>query len=87
MSESTERLFVQADNPSRNGYGKTLINSLEEMIAARLAIKAPVALEPLCQAIRDRFGEAVVGILFYGSCLRQEDPLEGVVDLYVVVSE
>ena len=64
-----------------------LMNSLDDMIAAGFDQVSPAALEPVCQAIRSRFGEAVVGILFYGSCLRQGDPLEGVVDLYVVVSD
>jgi hypothetical protein len=63
------------------------MNSLNDMIASRLEQGPPAALEPVCQAIRHRFGEAVAGILFYGSCLRQGDPLEGVVDLYVVVSD
>ena len=72
---------MPADNRTRNGHGTMLMNSLDDMIAAGFDQLSPAALEPVCQAIRSRFGEAVVGILFYGSCLRQGDPLEGVVDL------
>jgi hypothetical protein len=43
------------------------------------------AVEKLSHALRERFGDSVCGILFYGSCLRGGDPFDGLVDLYVVV--
>jgi hypothetical protein len=47
----------------------------------------PVAreLQPLTDQALRRFGAAVEGVLFYGSCLRSGKPTEGVVDLYVLV--
>jgi hypothetical protein len=42
-------------------------------------------LTTLAQAVRRRHGDALLGILFYGSCLRSGNPLDGLVDLYVVV--
>ena len=63
------------------------MNSLTDMIATQLDQAPPPALEPVCEAIRSRFGDSVAGVLFYGSCLHQGDQLEGVVDLYVVVSD
>ena len=43
------------------------------------------ALEALAARLRERHGEAVAAILFYGSCLRGGDPFDGLVDLYVIV--
>ncbi len=44
-----------------------------------------VELQALSTAMRERFGAAVAGVLYYGSCLRGGDPRDGLVDLYVVV--
>lgn len=43
------------------------------------------ALTPLVERIRLRFGDALIGIVYYGSCLRSGNPYEGLVDFYVVV--
>jgi predicted nucleotidyltransferase len=43
------------------------------------------AVEALGDALRERFGDSVCGVLFYGSCLRGGDPFDGLVDLYVIV--
>ncbi len=47
----------------------------------------PVATELhlLSDRVRDRFGDSVAAVMFYGSCLRSGDPGEGLVDLYVLV--
>ncbi|TWI56719.1 hypothetical protein IQ22_01171 [Pseudomonas duriflava] len=42
-------------------------------------------LHVLCETVRARFGEAVIAVLFYGSCLRSGNPSEGIVDLYAIV--
>jgi hypothetical protein len=39
----------------------------------------------LIDEIQARHGEAMQGILFYGSCLRSGDDLDGLVDLYLLV--
>ncbi|MCG8590420.1 MAG: hypothetical protein MJE66_14115 [Proteobacteria bacterium] len=57
---------------------------LAELVGTELARPAPAGVESLSAAIRERHGDAVAGILFYGSCLRRGN-LEGVVDLYVLV--
>ena len=41
----------------------------------------------LSQALLERFGNATRAILFYGSCLRSGNDLDGLVDLYVVVND
>ncbi len=42
-------------------------------------------LAALCDELCRRYGDNVAGILYYGSCLRNAEALEGLVDLYVVV--
>ena len=46
---------------------------------------ASPAVSVLIDEIRARHGEAARGVLFYGSCLRSGDDLDGLVDLYVLV--
>lgn len=43
------------------------------------------ALQTLVDALRNQYGENIVAILFYGSCLRSGDPYDGLVDLYLIV--
>ena len=42
-------------------------------------------LEVLRDALLQRHGPSVAAILYYGSCLRSGDPLDGLVDLYLIV--
>ena len=42
-------------------------------------------LTALCNALCCRHGDSVAGILYYGSCLRNGEVLDGLVDLYVVL--
>ena len=52
------------------------------------AARAPSpAMTLLIRDILTRFGGSVQAILFYGSCLRAGDELEGLVDLYVLVDD
>ncbi len=61
-------------------------SALLRLIADRWAGTAPVAeLEVLRDTLLDRYGRAVVGILYYGSCLRTGDASAGLVDLYLIV--
>jgi len=39
----------------------------------------------LVRALQDRFGDSLVGVLVYGSCLHSEDLSDGLVDLYAIV--
>jgi hypothetical protein len=41
----------------------------------------------LSKALLERFGSATQAILFYGSCLRSGNDLDGLADLYVVVND
>ena len=61
--------------------------ALVEEIVRETSIPVPAALQPLCDQLHWRFGEALVAVLFYGSCLRNTDPTEGLVDLYAIVDD
>ncbi len=56
--------------------------SLEQLISRQISADSPEAVERLGVVLRQRYGDSVDAILYYGSCLRQGDALEGVVDLY-----
>ena len=47
--------------------------------------RASPAIQMLVDEILARYGQAAQGILFYGSCLRSGDDLDGLVDLYLLV--
>ncbi|KXJ39692.1 MAG: hypothetical protein AXA67_11545 [Methylothermaceae bacteria B42] len=47
----------------------------------------PEPVQSLVEAIRRSYGEHVVAVLMYGSCLRSGDPFDGLVDLYVLVDD
>jgi len=49
--------------------------------------KASPAVKVLMDEILERHGEAAQAILFYGSCLRSGDDLDGLVDLYLLVDD
>jgi len=48
---------------------------------------ASPAVGALIDEILARHGEAALGVLFYGSCLRTGDDLDGLVDLYLLVND
>lgn len=58
--------------------------SLASRIAEELDRPAPAAAARLTRAIVERHEDAVLAVIFYGSCLRK-DSHEGVLDFYVVV--
>ncbi len=60
-----------------------------EPLAGALSSLTPAPQHPalrfLVTALRERHGDCVAAVLFYGSCLRGGDPFDGLVDLYLVV--
>jgi len=44
-----------------------------------------IPLATLLEALQQRFGDSLQGVILYGSCLRSGDLLDGVVDLYALV--
>lgn len=58
---------------------------LVDEIGRDLATPVSPEAERLAGRMRERFGESLVGVLLYGSCLRRRDLTDGVVDLYALV--
>lgn len=54
-------------------------------IALQQDVPPSEPLDKLVEALRDRHGDAIAAVLFYGSCLRSGDLLDGIVDLYLIV--
>ena len=61
-------------------------SELHELVWGELSRPASVEAIRLCDAIRERHGDGVAGILFYGSCLRG-GTRQGVFDFYVLVDD
>jgi len=55
----------------------------------RITTQSTQTIQPELQALganlRETYGDSVLAILYYGSCLRGGDPRDGLVDLYVIV--
>ena len=54
------------------------------LMDADAASSSSHALDSLAADLRCRHGSAVNAILYYGSCLRSNDPFSGIVDLYLI---
>jgi hypothetical protein len=61
-----------------------LPTTLVELVAAENAMVARPAIVAVAEAARRRHGPGIAAVLFYGSCLRGGDDVEGVVDLYLL---
>ena len=61
-------------------------SALRERVARELHESAPLPAQVLAEAIRERHGDVVAAVLFYGSCLRKATH-EGVLDFYVIVDD
>ncbi len=62
--------------------------ALRDAVARELERHCHPSATALAGAIRERHGDTVRAVLFYGSCLRQDpsdDPPEGIQDFYVIV--
>ncbi|HMA98817.1 MAG TPA: hypothetical protein VKO38_05110, partial [Wenzhouxiangella sp.] len=62
------------------------MTSLTDVMAADLARPPPTGLAPLLAALQSRYGEALQAIVLYGSCRRDKEIHDGLVDLLVLVS-
>ena len=62
------------------------LEALESIVADELAEGVRPSVEGLARELAQRHGEAVLGVLFYGSCLRQTTD-EGVLDYWIVVDD
>ena len=62
------------------------MSALTALMLEDLDGPAPQGLRPLLQPLEARFGEALLGVILYGSCRRRDQVDEGLVDLLVIVS-
>ena len=56
-------------------------------IASQSSRPVASSLAALVGFLQERFGDSLVGVMLYGSCLHTDDPTDGIVDLYAVVDE
>ncbi len=69
-----------------NANPMTLTPSLVDMVRQRSKLVPTPAMQGLCDHLLASHGDAVEAVLFYGSCLHRGQELEGLVDLYLLVS-
>jgi hypothetical protein len=60
--------------------------ALQAIVREELAAPVPAGVQRVAAEIRARHGDALVALLFYGSCLRR-GTTEGVLDFYAIVSD
>lgn len=60
---------------------------LAAIVAADASQTCPEALAAVTAAVTARFGASLDAVLFYGSCLRNVDPTNGLVDVYALVDD
>lgn len=62
-------------------------DELRAMVAAELRQAVPEPVAAMADALARRHPHGVAALLFYGSCLRRAEPLEGVLDFYLLVDD
>jgi hypothetical protein len=62
-------------------------DALRAHIERELMQPVPAGAHALAERLRERYGAALRGVLFYGSCLRRPDDHDGVLDLYALVTD
>jgi hypothetical protein len=60
------------------------VDPVLRLVAEETAVLPPPAVAEVAEAARQRHGESIVAILFYGSCLREQDDRGTLVDLYLL---
>ena len=59
--------------------------TINKIIGWEIHQPVPQAVQTAAQGVRDRHGDAVAAIVFYGSCLRDQSVEDKVIDFYVLV--
>ena len=60
---------------------------LQELVAAELSAPTDPRINAIAAAIADKHGSAALGVLFYGSCLREKQLDGRMLDFYLIVSD
>lgn len=72
-----------ASNTPATGAGERLVNFIEEELAAPVS----AASRELGERLRLRYGDAVLGVLYYGSCFRTGTEADGILDIFLIVDD
>ncbi|MGR9091909.1 MAG: hypothetical protein ACU85U_15160 [Gammaproteobacteria bacterium] len=72
-----------ASNTATTGAGEQLVNLVEEELAAPVS----AASRELGERLRLRYGDAVLGVLYYGSCFRTGTEADGILDIFLIVDD
>ena len=63
------------------------LSKLAEYISHREPRADSPATAALCEILRGKYGRALQAVLFYGSCLRNGNHFDGLLDLYLIVDD
>lgn len=67
--------------------GAPVSDRLHDIVRQTVYRPVPPAVAVLGDSMKARFGDSLLAVIFYGSCLRSGNPRDGLVDLYVIVSD
>ena len=70
-------------NQPTSGTGELLVDSIERELAAPVS----TASRELGERLRSRYGDAVLGVLYYGSCFRTGTEADGILDIFLLVDD
>ncbi len=71
----------------RRFSGPDVPPALTDAVARQCAGTVPDSCAAITDAIRESYGAALVGVLLYGSCSRDEAVEDGIVDIYAIVDD
>ena len=71
----------------RRFSGPDIPPALTDVIARQCAWTVPDSCTAITGAIRESYGAALLGVLLYGSCSRDEAIEDGIVDVYAIVDD
>ena len=71
----------------RRFSGPDIPPALTDIIAGQCAEAVPDSCAAITGAIRESYGAALLGVLLYGSCSRDEAMEDGIVDIYAIVDD
>ncbi len=74
---------TRAAKPPASGADGPLIDLLEQ----ELTTPVSVASRELGERLRLRYGDAVLGVLYYGSCFRTGTEADGILDIFLIVDD
>ena len=65
--------------------GTDIPQALRDLVAQQCVVAAPESCDLVSAALRETYGAALQGLLFYGSCARGASMQDGVADVFVIV--